>query len=262
VFLGLNALVGQATSATRRRTPLNNMRFNIKNLMVAIALVAVLLVIPTKLRVPICVMAIPCTISLIAWQIWSGRYRRVALVGFGGLSILINVLYAITTIIPDYMIVSALALGWTIVFLPSIGAMGTAWACLATREDATPRRSRPLFWGLVVLSAMMPMITLATLWPLRLAFLVIRPSMERLADQAETGRVLVFPHWIGPFRLKESAVDPASKIVGLFVDPNPNGRTGFVKVPAGTSEVHRFGLLMGTDTNVELGWGWSYRQDD
>jgi hypothetical protein len=70
------------------------------------------------------------------------------------------------------------------------------------------------------------------------------------------------PHWIGPFRLSESAVDSDSKMVALIIDPNPGGRTGFVRVRSESSEVDHFALLLGTDTNVELGWGWSYRQDD
>jgi hypothetical protein len=67
----------------------------------------------------------------------------------------------------------------------------------------------------------------------------------------------IYPVW-----LSESAVDSDLKIVGLFIDPNPGGRTGFVRVHSETLETHSFGLLRGTDTNVELGWGWSYRQDD
>lgn len=74
--------------------------------------------------------------------------------------------------------------------------------------------------------------------------------------------MIVSPHWIGPFRLAESAVDSDSKVVGLFIDPNPGGRTGFVRDHSESPEVDHFSILLGTDTNVDLGWGWSYRQDD
>ena len=211
--------------------------------------------------IPFWLLAIPCLILLGGRCLWSWRWRRIAAIGFVGLSILSNCLYVVASIYPDYMLMP-LYIAWMLVLLPSIGALGTAWIKLATHDNADPRKSPFISWALVIVLAILPGITISTLWPLHLAFLASRPSLERLADRVEAGQMIVSPHWIGPFRLSESAVDSDSKTVGLFIDPNPGGRTGLVRVHSETPEVHPFALLLGTDTNVELGWGWSYRQDD
>ncbi len=206
---------------------------------------------------PIWVLAIPRVILLVARGFWYWRCRRLAAAGFGGLSLLGNCSYVAATICPEYMLMPGLQLGWIIVLLPAIGALGAAWAKLATAQNAIPRRSPLVPWVLVVVLAMMPAITFSTVWPLRLAFLACRPSLERLANQAEAGHKIVSPHLIGPFRLTESAIEPDLKIVGLFIDPNPGGRTGLVRVHSESPAASHFALLIGTDTNVELGWGWS-----
>jgi hypothetical protein len=207
-------------------------------------------------------MAIPFLILLVGPCLWYWRWRRTAAIGFVGLSILSNCLYVVASIYPDYMLTPLLTLAWVLVFLPSIAALGTAWIKLATPGNAGPRRSPSTSWALVIVLAILPGITISTVWPLHLAFLAFRPRLERLADRVEAGQSFASPYWIGPFRLSESGVDSDSKTVGLFIDPNPGGRTGFVRVRAETPEADHFSLLLGTDTNVELGWGWSYRQDD
>jgi hypothetical protein len=212
--------------------------------------------------IPFWLLAVPCLILLVGRCLWFWRCRRTAAIGFVGLSILSNCLYVVASIYPDYMLMPLLKIGWMLVLLPSIGALGMAWIKLATPGNAVSRRSPSISWALVIVLAILPAVTISTVWPLHLAFLAFRPSLERLADRVEAGHMIASPHWIGPFRLAESAVDSDSKIVGQFIDPNPGGRTGFVRVHAETPEVHPFDLLIGTDTNVELGWGWSYRQDD
>ena len=245
------------------------MRFPIKYLMAIVAVAAVLLTLLVRLRasgVPLLLLPIPFLILLVillaTWPLWSLPYRRVAAIGFVGTSILSNLLCTVAATYADYMLNPLLLATALIVGLPVVGAFGVAWARLATQENATPRRRPLATWALVVGSAVMPAVTLWTLWPLRLAFCAVRPGMERLADRAETGQMITSPVWIGPFRLAASAADPGSNSVGLFTDPNPNGRTGFVRVRPEAPESPRFGQLLGTDTFVELGWGWTYRQDD
>jgi hypothetical protein len=155
-----------------------------------------------------------------------------------------------------------LKIAWVIVLFPLIVALGSAWAKFVTAENSVRRRSPSVSWAVVAVLAIMPAVTIATVWPIRLAFLVLRPSLERLADQVETGHAIVSPRSIGPYQLSASGCDPDSKTVGLFIDPNPSGRTGFVRVHSEEHEMQSFGWLLGTDTNIELGWGWSYRQDD
>jgi hypothetical protein len=149
------------------------------------------------------------------------------------------------------MLMPLLTIAWMLVLLPSIGALGTAWTKLATHDDAASRKSPSISLALVFVLAILPAVTISTLWPLHLAFLAFRPSLERLADRVEAGQMIVSPHWIGPFRLSESGIDSNVKTVALFIDPNPGGRTGFVRVHSKTPKVHRFALLLGTDTNLD-----------
>jgi hypothetical protein len=211
---------------------------------------------------PLWLLALPCLILLVGPCLWFWRCRRTAVIGFGGVSVLSNCLYVLASIYPDYMFMPLLKVAWMLVLLPLVGALGMAWTKLATHGNAVTRASPTMSWALVIVLAILPAVTISTVWPLHLAFLAFRPSLERLADEAEAGHMIVSPRWIGPFRLSESAVDSDSKIVGLFIDPNPGGRTGFVRDHTEPPEVGRFSLLLGTDTRVRLGWGWSYRQDD
>lgn len=242
-----------------------DMRFTLKTMMLWVGVAAGLLAVYVQFLaayVPLWSLAIPCAILVAGACLSAWRFRRLAAVGFVGIAILSNTLYALASLYPDYMLTPALRIAWFMAFLPAIGALGTAWAKLATQVDATPRRSPWVSWASVLVLAMMPGITLATVWPLHLAFLVYRSSLESLADRVETGHSIVAPRWVGPFRLAASGFDPNSKTVGLFIDPNPGGRTGFVRFHSGVRETDHFSLLLGTDTNVELGTRWSYRQDD
>jgi hypothetical protein len=241
------------------------MRFTVKTVMLYIALAAGLLTLYVRYLatyIPVWLLAIPCLILLVGHCLWFWRCKRIVAIGFGGLSILSNGCYVVASIYPDYMLIPLLNIAWMLVLLPSISALGMAWTKLAPHHNAVRRRPPSLSWALVIVVAVMPAVTISTLWPLHLAFLAVRPSLERLADRVEAGHMIASPHWIGPFRLSESAVGADRKTVGLLIDPNPGGRTGFVRVHSEPPEAHRFDLLLGTDTDVELGWGWSYRQDD
>lgn len=239
------------------------MRFNIRNLMLAVAVVAVLLAIQIGLlayHVHLWALAIPCLFPALGWRLWRRGRRRIAAIGFIVLSASINLAYMVACLYFDYMINRTLWLTGLVIFVPAIASVGAAWAGLACREGVTPRML-PSPWTIVTLSATTPFLTLATLWPLHLAFFVIRPSLERLADRVEAGHALVPPALIGPFHLEGSGVD-RNGTVGLYTDSNPNGRSGFVRVHPEATGSRRFDPLIGTDTSLYLGHGWSYRQDD
>ena len=104
----------------------------------------------------------------------------------------------------------------------------------------------------------MPVVTMTTLWPLHLAFFFARPSLERLADQVSVGKLVRIPERAGLFTVNGSAVDTATGSVALMIDPNPNGPTGFVRQ---TGPKHG-GPILGTALYVELGFGWSYNEED
>ncbi len=211
---------------------------------------------------PLWLLAIPVLSAFCGLWILDRGSRPLAAISFFGLTASANALYVMASICPDYMLGPALTLLWAVVLLPLVVPTGLAWANLATRDGAIPRRSPRFAWALVAVLAIMPIVTLNTSWPLRLAFLAARSSLDRLADDTATGRSFKGPVRIGPFQIADVAYDPSCGAVGVFVDPNPNGRTGFVRTGGKAKQAQRFLLLIGTDTNIELGWGWSYRQDD
>jgi len=90
---------------------------------------------------------------------------------------------------------------------------------------------------------------------------------HRQADPGTSGRPIAagqavgFPQQAGLFRVAGSTVDPISGNVGLMIDPNPNGPTGFVRVRPGTPR-NRRGPFGWDDLDVALGWGWEYREEE
>jgi hypothetical protein len=144
---------------------------------------------------------------------------------------------------------------------PMIGGLGAAWVALASRQHASPRRSSPVAWLAVIALSGMPLVTLWTMWPLHLAFRASRPSLERLADQVAAGQISGFPRWAGVFRIAGSIVEPATGNVGLMIEPNPDGPTGFVRASPANPQ-NRAGTFRGDDLYVDLGWGWDYREED
>ena len=149
-----------------------------------------------------------------------------------------------------------------LILFPLIGSLGAAWMCLATDANAATRRSPAVTWTSVVILATMPAVTLSTLWPLRLAFLAARPSMERLADRVATGQNISLDNGSGHFawlhrRAIQTGRQSDSLSIPILADAQVS--SGFMASSETRTALH---LLIGTDTNVELGRGWSYRQDD
>jgi hypothetical protein len=145
--------------------------------------------------------------------------------------------------------------------IPAIFCSGEAWAALATRRDASHRRSPMVAWPLVFALAIAPLAMMFTDWPLRLAFLASRPALERLADRVEAGQALRRPEWAGRYRVVGSAIDPRTGNVGLVLSPNPAGRSGFVRLVPGWPPVHH-GPLSNLNFDVPLGGRWSYQDED
>ncbi len=65
-------------------------------------------------------------------------------------------------------------------------------------------------------------------WPLRIAYLLSRASLDRLAREACAGRPVAGPAQAGLFRVQQVEVSRHG-VVCLWVDTNPAGRTGFVQ---------------------------------
>ena len=139
---------------------------------------------------------------------------------------------------------------------------GIAWAILTTRAGVVGQRSPFVAWISLATLMVAPFATVRTLWPLHMAFYFARPKLELLADQIESGQVISFPQWVGPFRLAGSKVDVRTGNVGLVIYPNPNGPTGFVRVSAATANQNHGTPIRGDIFEVELGPGWWYHEED
>jgi hypothetical protein len=240
---------------------LRDIRFTIRSLMIAVAIVAGLLTLSNGYGLIILACGLPC-LSVIGsqWLVLRG-HRLIAAFGFWSLAILANLSYVAFCVAPDIYLLIALFLGWLVIVGPSLGALGVAWARLATQQGSAPRRSQPTAWVSVITQGFLPLVTLWTVWPLHLAFFTFKPALERLADQVAAGKAGSFPQWVGPFRVARSAVDPVSGNVGLMTDPNPNGPSGLVRVRPGVPP-NRDGPFGWDDLGVDLGWGWEYREED
>jgi hypothetical protein len=46
-----------------------------------------------------------------------------------------------------------------------------------------------------------------------------------------------------------------------MTDPDPSNPSGFVRVRAGSSP-NGSDPIIGSNLHIDLGWGWSYREDD
>jgi hypothetical protein len=118
---------------------------------------------------------------------------------------------------------------WLLAF-PIVCGAGAVWATAVTQRAATPHRSPFLAWPLVLLFAILPLTMPLTRWPFYLAFLASAPAMDRLADRVAAGQGIARPEWAGLFRVVGSDIVPSSANVGLIINPDPSGRSGFVRV--------------------------------
>ena len=129
--------------------------------------------------------------------------------------------------------------GWSLPVPRSAASarLGSDWRLVKTlRRGGLP----PAAWMAVIALSVMPLVTLWTVWPLHLAFLASRPSLELWPIRSPPGRPPEFRDGLVCSVIAGSAVDPATGNVGLMIEPNPNGPTGFVRVsPAHARESRR-----------------------
>lgn len=148
--------------------------------------------------------------------------------------------------------------------IPLTLGFGAAWAYTSTCRDAAPRRSPILAWPLVLALGTLPLTMLLTRWPFYLAFHASRPSLDRLADRLAAGQTIAGPEWAGLFRVVATEVDPSSGDVGLIIDRDPAGRSGFVRVGAAPSAPtgRGGGPLYNLYLDLKLSDGWRYECED
>lgn len=91
------------------------------------------------------------------------------------------------------------------------------------------RSRRQLFAGIATIATLLSVATLN--WPLRAAYVLSRPSLDRIAAEVQAGELPVAPCTIGLFRVRKAEMHP-NGVVCLWTNDDPAGRTGFVQTEA------------------------------
>jgi hypothetical protein len=246
------------------RVTQQRVRFKVRSLMIAVAVLAVLLkcaLTPIALIVAFGLLYVALTVSL--WWMFRG-FRRLSALCCGVVAGLINTLSAGVCIYRLNMGGAFLMLlGWFWTF-PIVIGTGVAWAGAVTRRTAKPRRSPMLVWPLVIVLSFLPLSMVVASWPFRLAFLVSGPAMDRLADRVVAGQSVSRPERVGLFRVVGSAVQPSTGNVGLIIDADPSGWSGFVRVGArpSTLEARSEGPFHNLNFDMQLRENWWYECED
>jgi hypothetical protein len=103
-------------------------------------------------------------------------------------------------------------------------------------------------------------VMLATLWPMRLAFTLSRPWLDRLADRVESGESIGAPAWAGLFSVIGSDVDPDSGNVALILSETEIGLSGFVRMARGSTD--SVGPIVNLSIDLPVGDRWRYQAQD
>jgi hypothetical protein len=243
---------------------LPHLKIRLLHVMVAVAVLAcffALLVEPSALLVIVVMWSL--VLAAIFWASVRGQ-RVAAFRGFAIASLVVNGSLAGLSIFSySLMGVVRMALG-SFLGLPMILGFGVAWSAAATRRGAVHRRSPVLTWPIVIALAIMPLTMLFTHWPLHLAFLVSRPALDRLADQVANGQAPTGPVRAGLFIVVSTALDPTTGNIGLIIDPDPAGRSGFVRIrqTSGASPAIAVGPLYNLAADLPLNKDWHFQNED
>jgi hypothetical protein len=231
-------------------------RFTIRSVMTAIAVLAGLLAVHAVVALILISLFIPYFSRFVAQ--WLVRRQRLPLAAsaFWTATTFINVCVAVSCIAPKSKAFYLIFLGLWVTGVPTIANLGSAWVALLTQKTAAASRFREADGVSVLLLGLLPSLTLVTLWPLRLGFLIYRGEMEGLASQVAAGTPLRFPRRVGVFHLTSPAT--RSGYVGLRTDTERVPTSGFVRLaPGGTANTN--GPIVGVTFDVYLGSGWWYR---
>jgi hypothetical protein len=238
-------------------------RFTLWGMMLAVAAVAVLLVVLQDLILtPLALAVFGLAWGALSWNMFRGRSRlasRTFLVGSlaasGAVGLLSSRVGGLGGSPWGDVGVNVGLYGC----VPACLGAGIAWATAVTRREATGTVRPWLAWALVAVLGMAPAILIGTDWPLRLAFLVSEPALNRLADQAATGKAQI-PAWAGVYRVTGLSVSRGVS-VSLVINPNPGSRTAFVRLAPDWLPERVFGPLSHVGPVRGVGKGWWMQSD-
>jgi hypothetical protein len=232
-------------------------------MMIATAAVAALLAIPSELRGILAFLAIPLLTPFAAWWLVRQGDRRVAGFCFWVPAAIANIAVACCMIAPDGWFAIWVFLVAFFVLIPTLGALGLAWASLAVGG------TRPRVWMRLLIAltvdavALAPSATAWSKWPLEAAFVVARPGLDRLAARVAAGQPVTYPQWVGPLRVRGSRINPATGIVTLLTETDPGHPAGFVRGRGSSpAQYDCSGTILGDALHVGLWEGWCYHSED
>jgi hypothetical protein len=237
------------------------MRFKIRTLMIAVAAIAVLLL---AVRFPPLVVTLfLAACAALAHGLWLAvrRFKRLPATAFGVAGSMLNLLCFVASMAGSPSIVVILSALPCLIGTAVVVGFGAAWCFASARDLKLSRRSLVLRWTVVAVISLAPVTMLFTQWPFRLAFLVSRPALERLADEVGAGAPLTSPRWAGVFVIVGSAVDAKTGNVGLITDPNPSGRTGFERYGA-LGRPGAGGAFYNFWSEMQLDENWRFAEED
>lgn len=248
---------------TRRRGG----QFTIGHLMAAIAVAGVWLALPVALRWILAVMAIPGCAMAAARRLEERGLCHRAGWAFGIAAGFVNLVVVVACVEPGAAVFELTLLLLVVVATPTVGSFALAWLRMLEKDMSASGKRRRCDTALFValLAVALPFVTFWTLWPLRAAFRLAEPALDRLANQVASGGPVTFPRHVGVFSIEVPVIDPMRGYVGLkttracWLCPG-FGPTdiGFVRVqPGSTRTTH--GPFVGVHFDVHLGGGWWYR---
>ncbi len=191
-----------------------------------------------------------------AWRISRHRHR-LAEWGFWVASSIstISVAYLCTYDVSVSGYVAAVLI--TLITLPPTIGFGVAWE--ANVQIRVDKRAvfglAPLVVGVL---SVLPLSMITTFWPLRVAFLVSRPALNRIADRVEAGEQIRRPEWAGLFLILKTKSGQNEGDLALIVDDDPSGKSGFVRLhaPDGNSP------LVNLDFDEVMDARWRFQFED
>ena len=168
-------------------------RLTIRSLMISIAVLAGLLAMHPALALIVIVLFVPYVSWIGARWLLRREYHSMVACEFWIAATTINVSVAVYCVAPSPEVLRVIFIGLWLTGVPTIASLGTVWISSLTRTEADTSRMRETLYITVIVLALMPSLTIVTLWPLHLAFLASRRRMESVARQVAAGLPVPFP---------------------------------------------------------------------
>jgi hypothetical protein len=214
-------------------------QFTIKRLISVIAVIGVVLALLRHLPLSTFAAMYSLCVFGLGWSI--GRLRpKLASWEFIGSAICLKVsLFAAFACLPIFH-KSALLFS-SIAFIPIVPGFGLTWITAHDRWAARVRATLVVAVAVSVIASM-----LATHWPLKLAFYLSSPALNRLADRVESGEAMTKPEWAGLYLIYSVRAFNATGDLILRANATRGMMAGFIRRSGAAKGARREALYYGT----------------